>query len=379
VLNATVFALATSDLLGGSALVKHFIGLLAATVGAGVLSFATIITVRAMVAVFGGPRLAAACGPPLQFLFVVAMLSLIIVCAFGMQVSFTSASFTTVWPSAWFAGLFETIRGSPRVLDPRFGFWRLAQRAIVATPIALVAAVVLSIVEFRRHMRFALAPPGSPGFLGRAPVGRSLARLMVGRDLGARATSDFILLTLARNRTQQAPIAINTALGVAIIMAAVLSNMHPRTAILWIPFVVAYWMTIGLRASFFVPSELSASWTFQASASETALPYWSAVRASMIAFVVPRTLIVVGLLVPFLGWRVTALHAVFVGTLVVLFIEVIALTIDHIPFTRAYRPGHANLKAGGWVVYLLGLYVFAYLPTRLELRLGQSAELFEIV
>lgn len=168
-------------------------------------------------------------------------------------------------------------------------------------------------------------------------------------------------------------------------MAALLSNtrdlaslMHPRTAILWIPLVVAYWMTIGLRASFFVPSELLASWTFQANASETALSYWSAVRGSMIAFVVPRTLIVVGLLVPFLGWRVTVVHAVFVGTLVVLFVEVIALTIDHIPFTRAYRPGHANLKTR-WVVYLLGLYVFAYLPTRLELLLGQSAELFAIV
>ena len=41
--------------------------------------------------------------------------------------------------------------------------------------------------------------------------------------------------------------------------------------------------------------------------------------------------------------------------------EVIALTVDFIPFTRAYQPGHAKLKTLWWL-YILGIYVFAYWP-----------------
>jgi hypothetical protein len=49
-------------------------------------------------------------------------------------------------------------------------------------------------------------------------------------------------------------------------------------------------------------------------------------------------------------------------------IEVVAMTIDEVPFTRPYRHGHARLKTR-WPLYLLGLFAFAYWPVRLELRL----------
>jgi hypothetical protein len=143
--------------------------------------------------------------------------------------------------------------------------------------------------------------------------------------------------------------------------------MHPRTAVLWIPLLLAYWITIGLRASFFLPSELPASWLFQANAPERTSAYWSAVRATTIALVVPPTLMITALLAALNGWRVAASHALLACAIVVLLAEVIALTVDFIPFTRAYQPGHAKLKTLWWL-YVLGIYVFAYWPTRLELR-----------
>ena len=36
----------------------------------------------------------------------------------------------------------------------------------------------------------------------------------------------------------------------------------PRTAVLWIPLVLTYTVAIGVRAAFFVPTKLAASWTF---------------------------------------------------------------------------------------------------------------------
>jgi hypothetical protein len=59
--------------------------------------------------------------------------------------------------------------------------------------------------------------------------------------------------------------------------------------------------------------------------------------------------------------------------------EVISLTIDYVPFTRAYQPGHAKLKSR-WPIYLLGMFAFALWPVRVELRwLGDRAALLQMV
>jgi hypothetical protein len=68
-------------------------------------------------------------------------------------------------------------------------------------------------------LQLALTPAASVGTLGAVRVQRAIARLFVGRDRVAQATSDFLLTTIARNRAQQAPIAINAAIGLAIIIA----------------------------------------------------------------------------------------------------------------------------------------------------------------
>jgi hypothetical protein len=150
--------------------------------------------------------------------------------------------------------------------------------------------------------------------------------------------------------------------------------------VLWIPLVLSYWIAIGVRASFFVPSELPASWAFRVNAPKAARAYWSAVRASMLALVVPWTLLItVVLMIPLLGWGVAMWHALFACTVATLLVEVVALTMGHIPFTRPYQAGHANLKTWWWM-YLFGVFAFAYWPTRLELRiLGNPVALLEVV
>ena len=69
--------------------------------------------------------------------------------------------------------------------------------------------------------------------------------------------------------------------------------------------------------------------------------------------------------IPLLGWDVAVRHAIVACTMAILLVEVLALTISHIPFTQAYPPGHARLRTRWWV-YALGLYAFAYLPARVE-------------
>lgn len=382
---AVPFALVTADRLGAAVCARHVAAHLTATLSAATFVFAGIVMIRGTVALLGGARLAAGLGSLLQLLFVSALLCFAIMIPAALKATqpwFLDAGAAGWIPTAWFLGLFERLRGSPR---PELV--ALADRALLATPIAVVGGVIVSVAGFGRQMQLALAPSASTGPLGAARISRMLARWLVGGNAVARATVDFILITIARNRAQQAPIAINAAVGLAIVVAALSSRagdlaalVRPRTAVLWIPLVMAYWTTVGLRASFFVPSELPASWSFQANAPEAGRAYWSAVRASMMAFLIPPTLLLIAVLfVPLLGWRVAGWHALVVCAMVILLVEVVALTIHYIPFTRAYEPGHAKLKTR-WPVYALGLYAFAYLPVRLELRiLGTPAALLKTV
>ena len=373
VVTAVPFALVTADREGGGGFLGHLVAHLTATTGAAIFVFAAIVMIRGMVGLLAGARLAARLGAVLQFFFISMLL-----CGVMLVPAVTPARWrlpdpaAQAWlPPAWFLGLFERLLGSAR---PEFV--PLAERALVATAIAVVGAVVVSVIGFRRQMQLALAPSACPGRLGSARVSRTVAGWITGRNTVAKATTDFILLTVVRNRAQQAPILINAALGIAVVAAALArytqgpaSWTYPRTAVLWIPLILGYWTIIGLRASFFVPSELPAAWTFRANAPVPSRAYWCAVRSSMIALVVPPILVMTAvLLVPLLGWHLAAWHALLVCALTILLVEVVALTIDHVPFTRAYQPGHAKLKTR-WPIYALGMFAVAYWPTRLELRL----------
>ena len=69
---------------------------------------------------------------------------------------------------------------------------------------------------------------------------------------------------------------------------------------------------------------------------------------------------------PLAGSAIAALHTLFVTLVAIVLVEVAALTIDFVPFTRAYEPGHAKLKTRWWL-YLLGVYAFARWPIHIEL------------
>ena len=352
-LNAFVFAFETSDQFGFVTMLRHFVGCLVVTCAAATLVFAAIVSIRGAIAVTGGPRLAAAAGSLLQFFFVVALLAFTI----GLYASparrgrLVIPTLTAWTPTTWFVAWFEVLRASDRGSWPEFVM--LAHRGMTMVAIAVGAAVVMSIAAFRRQMQLALAPSASPGAFGRARVSRFVARLCVPRDLVAQATSDFILTTIARSRTQQAPLAINAAIGLAVAgLGFVRVRGDATAALLATPLLLAYWTAIGLRASFFVPSELPAAWAFHANAPSVSASYRGAIRASIIGFVLPAAAA--------LGLAVGGTdHAFRVAVVVVTLANLIVLTIDFVPFTRPYEPGHAKLKTR-WPLYVLGSYAVSY-------------------
>ena len=340
-------------------MLRHLAGHLSGTIGGAVFIFCTLVIVRGLLVLVVSAHAAATVGSLLQFVFLSAVLCFMMV---------PTATGQVTPPISWFAALFEVIRGATSPTIPP-----LAQQALVVLPLSVAGAVAITAGSYWKQMRAALAP--SARVAATARVRRKLAALITGRDRVARATSDFVLTTLARSRVQQAPVAIAAALGVAIISVAIVTRQGglaelraPRAVVLWIPIVIGYWIVVGLRASFVLPAELKASWVFRAHSQLPSVSYWSGVRAAMFAFAIGPALFVNLLVVlPLLGWRMAAMHTLIVTCAVAITAQFASLLVEGVPFTRAYPPGHAKLKTR-WQFYLFGMWAIAYLPVRMEQR-----------
>ena len=383
VMTALPFAMIASNYNGASAVARHALAHMVATMSAATCVFCLLVTLRALLSLIGHERKAIA--SVLQFAVVSGLLCFIVLLPSALRVvpgrrRAAAIHLVTLpdWdPTSLFLGLYETVRGTADA-----GFRADARVALVVTLAALTTAILGTIVGYRLQLQRALAPSASAEFESAARLPRAVARSVAGRDQVSRAIADFIVITLARNRAQQTPIVMNAAIGMAIVAAGLSRAAGDprvatglRTAVLWIPLVGAYWIAVGLRASFFVPSELPAAWMIQANGPATPRAYWSATRAAAVAVIVPPALLLAVLLVPLLGWRVAAPHAAVVGSVGLLLAEGVALTIDFIPYTRPYRAGHARLKSR-WPLYLLGLWVFAVWPARFEVGMaGRAAPL----
>jgi hypothetical protein len=333
-------------------ILRHLAGHLTGTIGGAVFVFCTLVIVRGLLVMVVSAHIAATVGSLLQFVFLSAVLVFMMV---------PTATGQVTPPISWFAALFEEIRGATSQTIPP-----LARQAIIVLPLSIAGAIAIIAGSYWKQMRAALAP--SARVVATARVRRTLAAFITGRDRVALATSDFVLTTLARSRVQQAPIAIAAALGVAIISVALVTRegalpelRAPRAAVLWIPIVIGYWTVIGLRASFVLPSELKACWVLRVHSQLPCVSYWSGVRAAMFAFAIgPALLVNVLVVLPLVGWRIAAAHALVVTLAVAITAQFASLLVEGVPFTRAYPPGHAKLKTR-WQFYLLGMWAIAYL------------------
>ena len=370
------FALVAGNHKSAADVVRHFVAHMAATLTAATFVYCLLVTLRALVGGVSGRHVALA--SVLRFLLFSGLLCFIVFAPTALNVAYggrrrpTTLQMQTIpgWsPTNWFLGLHEWIRGTPGA-EWDGG----ARRAIGFTAAVIVSAVATTTAGYRRQLQRALAPSADAGVHGGARLQRAIARLMLGRDQLARATADFVLATIVRNGSQQATIAITAAIGLMLIVGALLRTtgdaapiIRPRTAVLWIPLVLVYWIGIGLRAAFFMPSDLPASWTFRFNGPLRASAFWAGTRAAAIGFMVPLALVADALLVPLLGFRAAAWHAAIVVAVALAIAEAAALTVDFVPFTRPYEPGHARLKTR-WPLYAIGLYVCAFVPARAALH-----------
>jgi hypothetical protein len=341
-----------------------------------VFVFCTLVTIRSAVGRLGRGRIHA--GSRLQFGLVSALLCFLVFAPTAVTLEFPRrgdavqtmrmhmASIPAWSPTNWFAALYDDLRGAA----PAAG----AGQARVAIALAIgsvVAALAATLSSYRYQLRRAL-DASAPSSVAAARLPRALARVLAGRSRQAQAIADFMVTTLARSRAQQAPVAMNAAIAAVMIVldlarsrSAGADVVHLSAAMSPLPLVAAFWVAVGLRASFFVPSELPAAWTFRMNAVDDARARHSAIRAAMAALLVPAAAVCAGVLSARLGWAAVVRDASFVALAVMALVTLLVSTVRFTPYTRLYEPGHAKLKTR-WPLYLIGAIAFSYRLAALE-------------
>lgn len=363
-----------------AATVRLFVAHVVTTMTASAFVFSTLVTLRAATNALGRGRVIV--GTLCQCALVSALLCFIVFAPASLELEFlpvlphhpiqligVRTQPIPAWmPTHWFVALYDVIRGAAGDQSPR--------QALVALALTLASAVVATgavVASYRQQMRVALTPARTPhrGIVARIPC--NLARLLAGPNRAARALAEFVVVTMVRDRAPQAMLAMNAALGVVMIAIELTRRdsdaagiFYPSIAVARIPLLAAYWLAIGLRASFFMPSQLPAAWALRTNTLAGPRVNHSAIRGAAATLLVPPVSVLAFVLsVMSSGWLRAMWHASFVALATLVLVELIALTVPFVPFARPYEPGHAKLKTR-WPLYAFGVYLFAYVLARVE-------------
>ena len=391
VITAVPFAAIASSHKPLTAFLRHLIAHVVATSCAAVFMFCALVTIRALLSLLRAGQ--AGLASLMRFGLVSGLLCFTVLTPTALTVTFTRVrghrpapvfhmAEIPVWsPTNWFLGLYEMIRGTN---DGSFSHG--GHIAMLATLVAAAAAIAMTFVGYRRQLQIALSAVQS-GRHSDAPYGRAvsaLARVLAGRSAVARGSAEFFVKTLVRNRAQQTPIAFNSAIGFALLVLgltrthATLATLRvPHAIVLSIPLMLAFWTIVGLRTACFVPSEVDAVWLFRVAARDGTGAHRRAACAAFAALTVPPAVVLAAVVTMPLNWTVVARHMVFTTVLIVLLIEAVVTTIDFVPFTQPYRPGHAKVRTL-WPVYAVGAFLFTIGAARLERWTWQASNRFVI-
>ena len=352
-----------------------FVGHMAASVSAGLFAFGVLLTARGAIALAVGASAAARIAVVLQLVSVVVIFESFmflpgILPGITRQLLAVGPDATVAWPPAWFIGVYAVFAGPHSALLAPMSL--IAAAALVT---ALAAALAVYIAPARLNARRAVESRDTD-HTSSPLVAPLLACGAVLRRPSARARYAFTIRSLTRSRRHLLSLATYLGLGVALAGTRVLSASirgraqpldQPVDYLLVVPLVLTFFLVLGVRAAFAVPTDVPANWVFRVVGPRTLLDSRSAARLAFHALaVLPVSVMTVVAAGWLWGWQtalaVTAMH----GASGLLLCETALRGHESVPFTKARALSTSSMKVG--VAAALGaIYVFAFRLDDLQL------------
>jgi hypothetical protein len=357
------------------------------TVAAAIFGFLSIIAIREWASALLGANLFARVSPWLQTIAIVllgsALLLLPLVSSRVGQRGFSG--WRLMLPPTAFVGAIESATGGFLADLPRRqmtgrqvkrdqAFTAIyAERQPMFAPLARRAEALLAGAALLVIIATALNALRTPSIIVASAQSRrrsklaALAGLIFPGSAAARAGFDFALATLFRNKTHRLTMATAAAVGFAMVLVALsgvdlAADTRPTARLLSIQPLLYGILLVAFRHAVRVPAELRANWGFQVAWRGRARAFANGVQAAaLLSLAVPAIIAAIPPIAFAGGASFAAAHALLGLVGAVIFLDVVMLSYDKVPFTCTYLPGD-NMRAMVplyGMVFLIGAALFA--------------------
>ena len=282
-----------------------------------------------------------------------------------------AGSWIKLAPSAWFLGLCQSLRGRG---DPLFS--ALATAALVGSACALAFAIAAYALSYHRCFVRSAETIASPS-ASRSPIVAMILRLLdktILRTPFQRAGYRFTMKTLFRSESHTMTWGGFAAMGIILAAQILLlpvtrnalrAHAVPSADLLSVPFVISYFLTVGLRLAFEIPAPLRANWLFQLGVDPHTHECAPLARRIILTFEIPALAVLWGAYAHYWGWRVSAIHIAIVAVSSVLLMETLLLGFRKIPFTCS-APSFKSSTTVLILVCILGFFAFTQIIAKIE-------------
>lgn len=327
--------------------------------------FLALMSLRAIVAICAGERIADRLAIVLQlvtvvllievFLFLPAVMPRVVGAIRGTQ----NAQYGWL-PPVWFAALFSWIAEGRGFLLPfaRFG--------LIATGIVALTAVVVSLVPAAWMGRRVLETRSREHADRTTRLARALTDLSV-RTPAVRSLVIFGVASLTRSRRHLLLLATYVGLAIATgilkLLPAIVQHRlvyeRPTQYLLALPLIFNFFAVFGLRAAFAIPTELDANWPFRLTPPSVT----HSIKACRVLIVwcglVPIALATLIVTLPV--WATADAMGASLFTLLsgLILTELALANWTKVPFAAAHEPTTETVKAR-WPAYLVALYFYSF-------------------
>jgi hypothetical protein len=343
-----------------------FVAHVITTAMAGVFMFAVLLALRGVAVAVIGAEAAQRAAAVLQLVTVVLLVEVFIflpTVLMGLASELANPANAEKLPPLWFLGLYTTIAGPATSYVPG-----LASLAIVTTVALVALAAAMYVLPARWNARRTLEALLKDHAGHTIAMAQRLASPLLPHP-ASRAVFAFVLASLARSRRHALIVA--TYLGIALAMAGVrlmaamvrgrpLALNEPADYLLSIPLVLTFFLVMGLRAAFAVPTDTEANWTFRVAQPRAIGPCIHGVGVAMVGVaVLPVT--IVWLLITASLWDLRAAMAAATMHLAcgLILVELTLINCHGVPFTRPHVAASSGVRAG-WAIMLVALHLYAF-------------------
>jgi hypothetical protein len=340
-------------------------GHIAATMMGSLAVYFTLLTVRGLAAVLLGVRLGAWLGAVLQLVSVVLLVEVFFflpgVLGTLVQAMLNGDPRAMAFPPVWFASIHNWIGGNTRAViasASQTAVVVFVASALLTVPVYLLPAKWLGRRALERRSREQTATLVQLIVTGiRWLIPRASVRAIVG----------FAIASLLRSRRHLLVLATYLGLAIATCVASILIiEVHatflidtPASWVLALPLVFQFYLAMGLRASFRIPTDMAANWPFRLSQPSLHDALNASVLVMVIMAVLPIAAITIALTLPL--WPVVdVVRAAGLQLLSgVMLIEAALLGWSKVPFACEHVPSTDSLKVW-WLAYAIALYNYAF-------------------